>query len=1394
MQIRNYAQYFSIDESYYPEINPESVKDKGLKWSNTYPHEGFIQFLKAIVKMLRRGKNIDKHDILLHGSFGTGKSRFLWAAQNLLTCSDEDFESYFGSYDALKKESDLKEQLASLRHGKILTVFRYSSGQISTTKDFVMAVYDGISKELAKKGYNTVAEKTTRGSVAKRITAELRPAFENCLSLPKYRGLGSIYGKSVDDIVQQLNDTSRSAENLLSDLFKIADDIGVVIYEAKVDFLKEWISEVIDKNELSHIVFIWDEFSSFFRKMKDVLDNLQAFQEIHDRKPFNLIVAVHADYRDGIEGTSVFDRFNKIPVEMPDVVAFDLIHDAIKPIDIPSVKEEYNSLMKYIVEYTNTAISEVCKKTKIDENTMKSILPIHPMAALMLKYISVEFASNQRSMFNFIKNDSDDDEMHAFQWFIKNRSPENGDILTIDYLWDFFYISGTDENSNVTGRNNLSRAIANILDTYTVNEDRLDSDSEKRVLKTVLMMQAISRKQQHSLELLRPTAANIKLAFEGDGSLEGDLAVNIINNNLINQKHILYRNESGRQTLFEADINSGDQTKIDEIESRLRRDTKTEKLVSNADLISAFKFSESLKSRFDFSSFATVDNIGSVLGKAFAEERKYKFKVIVCFARNEDEQEKLRNKIDVYLNDEKYKDIIFIDATACQLGNDAFDMWIKISALEENFRLSDPSLADNKAKEASDGLKTWKAKISSGNFRILKGNSYKRNCGSLDILKSTLSEYVLSVYPLTFDNFSITNTIFTNINYAASAKYGLEASKGGVFQEKDVNLLLGEVRNAKEYWKHYSENSLSKLKIKLNSLIDKHLNKERRISISDIVGLLLENGFIPSALYAYLTGFLLRDYSGEPYRYSEGIQGDNGGLMSKDKLGTMIGECFKHLLNPNIRNYKEQYIEVISDEQSAFIDFVKKTFGISEALVVESAATKLRTYYKNRIRYPVWCFKTIMDFELEEPMQLVSDIMYTESSETVPSLAEKLGKILINSSDISEKLSSLLTPDNAKKAMMKFIETFEDGELPKYSKMIGVSNVLDDIAGYVVSDAKSYLFDQSEGEEQLRKLLVDYKIIYESNDILDVKASSVSGLMSNYRNYIKTLKLPFNVLKENCKDIEFFLKCMMEVEKNSLISDEKKEAFLAELSGKKDSIRDLSRRIEEIYKLKYSIYTDGLDDNELKDVIAKIPFVFLSSISDFQGKLKSLTDDKKKDQAKTKLNELWNKLTDSKSPADWSIRHKTPIKIMLTKSESSLAESVFKAFRFGERDINVINDALSYLETEPDFIKRLKNQDELDDAFRSKVLDRYSVILYDLDNVRNYIIDHCDVEPVDWYGSASVQHIIKELAELKYYNEVNEGVMDRIDDMSPEDAKQYLKDLAQNDVEVGISIITKGGN
>ena len=70
---------------------------------------------------------------------------------------------------------------------------------------------------------------------------------------------------------------------------------------------------------------------------------------------------------------------------------------------------------------------------------MRDILPIHPIAALVLKNIASAFQSNQRSMFDFIKTPKDMD-VKAFQWFIQNTSPlSDRPFLTVDMLWDFFY-------------------------------------------------------------------------------------------------------------------------------------------------------------------------------------------------------------------------------------------------------------------------------------------------------------------------------------------------------------------------------------------------------------------------------------------------------------------------------------------------------------------------------------------------------------------------------------------------------------------------------------------------------------------------------------------------------------------------------------------------------------------------------------------------------------------------------------------------------------------------------------------------------------------------------------------------------------------------------------------
>jgi hypothetical protein len=108
-------------------------------------------------------------------------------------------------------------------------------------------------------------------------------------------------------------------------------------------------------------------------------------------------------------------------------------------------------------------------------------------------------------MFDFIKNDGD---YKAFQWFIENHGPLDGTtaLLTVDMLWDFFY---------ETGRENLALPIRNILDTYKKAEQRKLLSEVQQVLKTILIMQAVSTHLNDAIPLFITNEQNLYLCFEG---------------------------------------------------------------------------------------------------------------------------------------------------------------------------------------------------------------------------------------------------------------------------------------------------------------------------------------------------------------------------------------------------------------------------------------------------------------------------------------------------------------------------------------------------------------------------------------------------------------------------------------------------------------------------------------------------------------------------------------------------------------------------------------------------------------------------------------------------------------------------------------------------------------
>ena len=685
----NYSEFFTVDESYYPEINPDSIKGDIDGWMKTWPHPTFIELLEKTERMLAREARGKKHCIWVQGAFGTGKSRVIWTVKELLSCSEEKFNDYFNEFPALRAKTDLREKFLAHKQGKIVTAFRYSSGDISNTRKLIMAIYESISDALKKAGYDYLGTRTIRGRIAAWLEdEEKQQIFQIMLNKPEYRSKGSFAGKSPEDILTQLRSTA-NVDQLINDILDMSENERIGVYDLTMVDLKDWITDIIDNNKLTALVLLWDEFSSYFKQNLNTLDQLQSLVELCAIKPFEMIIVTHeigALDRNG-ENTQlsniVKDRFEVVRIEMPDNVAFDLIGHAMKP--NVAAHDTWELYLDDIAGRSSEARMAVARQVNVGDDVLRRMTPIHPMAALMLKYISERFASNQRSMFNFIKSDETED-LHAFQWFINTHTPDNPDILTMDYLWDFFYEKGRDEHGTGAGRSNLDILISGVLDTYPQNESRLNEE-QKRVLKVVLMMQAISRRINNAIPLLRPTEANVKLAFEGDDSFSTSPAL-ILRNQLVAQLKILFASEAENHLVEYATATvQGDQPKIDELIARIKNDTRTGKLVSDARLSDAIKLNDAEAMRFQFIP-VTIDDFTRITNRladrVATPNLDFHIYGVVCFVRDEVEQTRMRALIADARREENKRKMVIIDASGVPMGAARFAEWAKYAGNEKS--------------------------------------------------------------------------------------------------------------------------------------------------------------------------------------------------------------------------------------------------------------------------------------------------------------------------------------------------------------------------------------------------------------------------------------------------------------------------------------------------------------------------------------------------------------------------------------------------------------------------------------------------------------------------------------------------------------------------------------
>jgi hypothetical protein len=1376
-----YREYFDIDEEYFPQVNDSAIAASPDFWTRTYPHYTFIEMLNSMERILARQEH---RSLWIEGAYGTGKSQCSYALKKILEVPEETLRAYWDRYEPLKNKVELLERLIGHKQKGIVTAYRYASGMISSPRDLFLAIQETLKTSLIDADLYA-GENTLKESVISWIDkAEQKDFFNALLKKPEWSPLFS--QSSADDVLDSLR-SGGEVKTLMSNIFRLADKEGITALNIDADKLIAWLTDIIDHNNVK-IVFIWDEFSDYFKNNRESLSEFQKLAELLNLKPFYFIVVTHeAGQLFATPDTTwkkLRDRFIPVNITLPDNIAFDLIGHAFTV--KPAAAANWDSLVDGdLSSQTSSARTAVMKTANItNHQVMKDIMPIHPMTALLLKNIASAFKSNQRSMFDFIKS-SNIDDVKAFQWFIENTGPfDEHPLLTVDMLWNFFYEKGKD---------NLSSDIRLILDVFPQQPNL--RDDEKTVLKAILIMQAIDQRLGGQIDLFKTTEQNLSYVFAGISSGLDVSCKNVAKG--LKDKGILITNPiSGGRYAYAAAVLAGDQSKIDNNRKKVREANTTSRLVTEGELSSVLSLPPALRLRFE--SVADTGKITSVTAADFTRtinvlrDRKtdWHFHAVIAFAQSEAEATTFRNVLKTAVSDKQYENIVFIDALSTPLGSEAFEQYVDFSAMSMYYQDNNNASSIESSNKARRILsQDWKNFIYNGQFVVYTyANQEGDKLGNGQDVTSVLQAIVTAKFPYVFDFAKgLTEAQLKPSHIKQAAKSGISQNTSGVVGGIERHV-LPTVWMIDRYWENPATASLpiSKIKLEIDKLIETAFAGDGQISIGEIYDFLEDTyGFAPCNLSAFIAGFLLKEYSIEQFRYSDSSGGH--AQMTQDKLAEMLSDYIRDSSKPS---YKPAYIVKMTADEMSFYELTEKAWNIpANSCSSPGQAAIAVTEKMHGLNLPIWCLQEVDAFGGFDVVEKYIELVQIEGNEAHKKAVE-IGKIASSKPSLADNLSSLLTIENCQKGMREYLRSFENGKIIELATAIGAeSSMLTDI-GRLFDVKHSCLWDKQIGEDEIRKLIAEYSVVKESNKILNTEAHSLTEARRAWRDRLKFIGISHEALQTKYPVLAKVLDTLLKIYKREDILPEQLKTFHSELAEYSAEIRAVLDNDRLGFADIYAPYLEDLSLNDTYDLKSRLQTgLFESSRTDCNIKVKEAADEFRKSQLKSQLFHLWKSKTGTRDPREWSNRYKTPILCCVSEIEYEKAKKTFETLNRSWGTNAEIKAALAFLESTMLF-DILTDDEQRDMAFKQDIIGEYIALLPDLDNVRDMLGRLADT--YDWYGNPNVKSRVKQLAEAEYNAGGSDKVLSKIDDMDDSQLKQYLKRLVKNSITVGIEILGGG--
>ena len=243
------------------------------------------------------------------------------------------------------------------------------------------------------------------------------------------------------------------------------------------------------------------------------------------------------------------------------------------------------------------------------------------------------------------------------------------------------------------------------------------------------------------------------------------------------------------------------------------------------ELINAIETSMTAAQKFRYVLYpVTADNFTLMINRITNEKESYKIKVVICFARNEIEQNRLFDLISDAISKSRYYQLVFIDASSNLINREVFKRWVENKANEKHWRGKDNALADKMRQNADDCLADWQKSLENGSFvyyPALKNEGEKRkgiSCQGIPKIIEEFKDNVRKIFPYTFDNADIPETLFQINQWKKFSEAGIQRTEYSMLKNNVIKIILGDIwQISGKYWEVYPDLNISRLKIELDT-------------------------------------------------------------------------------------------------------------------------------------------------------------------------------------------------------------------------------------------------------------------------------------------------------------------------------------------------------------------------------------------------------------------------------------------------------------------------------------------------------------------------------------------------------------------------------------------------